>query len=108
MITISDCEAFCDADPGWVRELARREGLGMVQAYAEAHINAWDVAAGLLSPPPPLLPPLLPLRRQQLGGGGRPTFSAPRPPNWRSSRAGSPKRRWGCGRGRLGRRRCAA
>jgi len=37
MITISDCEAFCDADPGWVRELARREQLGMVQAYAQAH-----------------------------------------------------------------------
>lgn len=37
MITISDCEAFCDADPGWVRELARRECLGMVQAYAQAH-----------------------------------------------------------------------
>lgn len=37
MITISDCEAFCDADPGWVGELARREGLGMVQAYAQAH-----------------------------------------------------------------------
>ena len=36
MITISDCEAFCDADPGWVRELARRERLGMVQAYAQA------------------------------------------------------------------------
>ena len=37
MITIQDCEAFCDANPGWVRELARRESLGMVQAYAEAH-----------------------------------------------------------------------
>lgn len=37
MITLSDCEAFCDADPGWVRELARREQLGMVQAYAQAH-----------------------------------------------------------------------
>ena len=34
MITIRDCEAFCDADPRWVRELARRESLGMVQAYA--------------------------------------------------------------------------
>lgn len=37
MITISDCEAFCDVDPGWVRELARRQKLGMVQAYAQAH-----------------------------------------------------------------------
>ena len=37
MITINDCEAFCDADPGWARELARRERLGMVQAYAQAH-----------------------------------------------------------------------
>jgi len=37
MITIRDCEAFCDADPGWVRELACRECLGMVQAYARAH-----------------------------------------------------------------------
>jgi hypothetical protein len=37
MITISDCEAFCDADSGWARELARRERLSMVQAYAQAH-----------------------------------------------------------------------
>ena len=45
MITISDCEAFCDADPGWVRELARREQLGMVQAYAHAHESMTGVAA---------------------------------------------------------------
>jgi len=37
MITIKDCEAFCDADPNWVRELACRECLSMVQAYAQAH-----------------------------------------------------------------------
>jgi len=37
MITIRDCEAFCDADPSWVKELACRECLGMVQAYARAH-----------------------------------------------------------------------
>lgn len=37
MITLSDCEAFCDADPGWVHELARREGLALAQAYAHAH-----------------------------------------------------------------------
>lgn len=45
MITISDCEAFCDADPGWVRELARREQLGMVQAYAQAHESMTGAAA---------------------------------------------------------------
>lgn len=37
MITIEDCEAFCDADPSWVKELACRECLTMVQAYARAH-----------------------------------------------------------------------
>ena len=37
MITIKDCEAFCDANPDWVQELACRECLGMVQAYAQAH-----------------------------------------------------------------------
>ena len=37
MITVKDCEAFCDAHPGWVNELACRECLGMVQAYARAH-----------------------------------------------------------------------
>ncbi|MRR50102.1 MAG: hypothetical protein EG825_04175 [Rhodocyclaceae bacterium] len=36
MITVKDCEAFCDADPDWVRELACRECLSMVQAYARA------------------------------------------------------------------------
>lgn len=50
MITISDCEAFCDADPGWVRELARREGLGMVQAYAEAHKSMTGVPAPAAMP----------------------------------------------------------
>jgi hypothetical protein len=34
MITINDCEAFCDADPVHVRHLARDECLDMVQAYA--------------------------------------------------------------------------
>lgn len=37
MITVKDCEAFCDADPNWVSELACRECLTMVQAYARAH-----------------------------------------------------------------------
>lgn len=37
MITIDDCQAFCEADPGWVSELAGRECLTMVQAYARAH-----------------------------------------------------------------------
>jgi hypothetical protein len=49
MITIRDCEAFCDADPRWVRELARRESLGMVQAYAEAH----KVMTGAAAPAKP-------------------------------------------------------
>ena len=37
MITIKDCEAFCDADPSWVQEMACRECLTMVPAYAAAH-----------------------------------------------------------------------
>jgi hypothetical protein len=37
MITVKDCEAFCDADPNWVHELACRECLTMVLAYARAH-----------------------------------------------------------------------
>jgi hypothetical protein len=37
MITVKDCEAFCDANANWVDELACRECLGMVQAYAQAH-----------------------------------------------------------------------
>ena len=37
MITIEDCEAFCDAAPSWVNELACRECLTMVPAYARAH-----------------------------------------------------------------------
>ena len=37
MITIEDCEAFCDANPNWVSELACRECLTMVPAYAHAH-----------------------------------------------------------------------
>ncbi len=49
MITISDCEAFCDADPGWVRELARREGLDMVQAYAQAHESMTGVPSPVKS-----------------------------------------------------------
>lgn len=47
MITIKDCEAFCDADPDWVHELACRECLTMVPAYARAHettVCANDVA----------------------------------------------------------------
>ena len=37
MITVKDCEALCDADPNWVHELACRECLTMVPAYARAH-----------------------------------------------------------------------
>jgi hypothetical protein len=37
MITIKDCEAFCEADTNWVNELACRECLTMVHAYARAH-----------------------------------------------------------------------
>lgn len=37
MITVNDCEAFCDANPDWVHELACRECLAMVPAYARAH-----------------------------------------------------------------------
>lgn len=37
MITIEDCRAFCDADPARVDELACREHVPMVQAYALAH-----------------------------------------------------------------------
>ena len=48
MITISDCEAFCDADPGWVRELARRECLGMIQACALAHESMMGAAVPVM------------------------------------------------------------
>lgn len=56
MITIEDCEAFCEADPGWVSELACRECLTMVPAYARAHealrcANDLDFAAP--APPAP-------------------------------------------------------
>ncbi len=37
MITVKDCEAYCDANPNWVHELACRECLTMMQAYARAH-----------------------------------------------------------------------
>ncbi len=37
MITIEDCAAFCDADPRWVSQLARKESLGPIPAYAQAH-----------------------------------------------------------------------
>ncbi len=37
MITVKDCEALCDANPNWVNELACRECLFMVPAYASAH-----------------------------------------------------------------------
>ncbi len=56
MITLSDCEAFCDADPGWVRELARRERLGMVQAYAQAHESMTEVPSPV-KPTGPAHPP---------------------------------------------------
>lgn len=37
MITIEDCKAFCDASSSQVDELACRECLPLVQAYARAH-----------------------------------------------------------------------
>lgn len=51
MITIEDCEAFCDADPTWVSELACRECLTMVPAYARAH-EATLCANDFHMPPP--------------------------------------------------------
>lgn len=48
MITIKDCEAFCDADPAWVDELAGNACPSLVQAYARAHgatLSANDGAA---------------------------------------------------------------
>ena len=53
MITLSDCEAFCDADSGWVGELARRECLGMVQAYAKANALMTGRPAPVLPNSPP-------------------------------------------------------
>lgn len=49
MITVKDCEAFCDANPSWVHELACRECLSMVQAYARAHEAT--VCANDMAPP---------------------------------------------------------
>ena len=37
MITIEDCKAFCDAPASHVEELACRECLPLVQAFARAH-----------------------------------------------------------------------
>ncbi|WP_051282084.1 TerB family tellurite resistance protein [Azovibrio restrictus] len=37
MITVEDCNAFCDAPLGQVEDLARREGLPPVLAFARAH-----------------------------------------------------------------------
>lgn len=51
MITIDDCEAFCEADPALVSELACRESLTMVQAYALAH-EVRQCAARLCFPEP--------------------------------------------------------
>lgn len=56
MITIKDCEAFCDADANWVNELACRDCLTMVQAYARAHemtVCANDVAMVTVRDPAP-------------------------------------------------------
>lgn len=53
MITVKECEALCEADPGWVNELASRECLGMVQAYAradEAAVCANEVAMAARPP----------------------------------------------------------
>jgi|GEM_PF-5139325 len=49
MITVKDCEAFCDANPNWVHELACRECLTMVPAYARAH-EATICSSGLAMP----------------------------------------------------------
>lgn len=37
MITLNDCRAFCDVDPGTVARVARREQLAEVLAIACAH-----------------------------------------------------------------------
>ena len=37
MITVDDCAAFCDAEPGRVHEVACREGLPLISAYARVH-----------------------------------------------------------------------
>lgn len=37
MITLKDLEAFCDADSKLLVEIAARERLNIVQAYARAH-----------------------------------------------------------------------
>lgn len=39
MITVEDCTAFCDAPLGQVEELARREGLAPVLAFARAQMQ---------------------------------------------------------------------
>lgn len=36
MITLADCQAFCDVDATWVEELASRESLTLIAAYAQA------------------------------------------------------------------------
>lgn len=45
MITIDDCQAFCDAPPRLVDELAGREHLPLVQAFALAHIRARQISS---------------------------------------------------------------
>lgn len=37
MITLEDCAAFCDADPRWVHEMACRDAMPLISAYACAH-----------------------------------------------------------------------
>lgn len=51
MITVKDCEAFCDANPNRVHELACRESLGMVQAYARAHESMGGADDGAMPAP---------------------------------------------------------
>lgn len=56
MITIEDCAAFCEADPGWVSELACREGLTMVEAYARAHEATLCANDRRMGTPEPAIP----------------------------------------------------
>jgi len=37
LITLDDCDAFCEADPALVESLASHQQLALVMAYACAH-----------------------------------------------------------------------
>lgn len=40
MITLEDCEAFCEAEPALVEEVARHDCLAGIAALAKAHEQA--------------------------------------------------------------------